>query len=1493
MISSQELNCILPPYQYTSITQLSVTVTLNSIETYGDLTLTLYPEIYITSISPNKASEYTEDLFIYVNTEGKFIDGVNLNCFIGEYKALVTIYESPTQIKCLVPKLKSGVYPIIVTNNGFNIVKSEEITLTISSLPVVVWIQPEIISKASSLILVGGFNFHSGVDYKCFFEPHDPDTVITEDFITPGIYISKEVIICHTPNFHSVQDLSSFSVRVANFNNEWSVKGPILTIRQSNPLGKHFFHNEVSDCPKGTYCGSLDALAPRLCPAGYYQSYLGQKNCTICPLGYICPFVGMSEPYKCPGSHVCDEPGLSWPRKNCPSGHFCYPGTLSDFAVGVNNLDPVPCEAGTYCLERSITGVVLRNTPQAANVCKRGFVCPRGSGEATGIGACPTGFYCPTSSHAGIPCPPRYYCPNYGTVTPLICPAGTFNAEFGQRNCSKCPMGYICPISGMLTPMKCPRGYICNKEGLVHADEVCTGGYICTGGVKSGSVDKLCSIIRNLDTVKTDCEYGVIVTGSDVDIVIEFDESFRNTVYLCCWNTSAMAKMVRDVGIYFGEDNKTSPAPPFTRYSSYFLDSNIDGIKVIKWITGNLKLSDYGFYIPEVNARKIRFVFWSMHRNPKQLICPGGKFCLPGTTTEGNQSALSLVPRDCPAGTYCREGSSSAIGSGYCPVGFYCPSASEIPIETQPGYFTPRPGAVEPKRCRIGHYTMRAQSTSCLKCPAGYECRTTGTLWPNICKRGTYRSVGVSDVCHQCPEGTWMPLRGSDSILQCFNCPPGMICSKPRSPSLSTAALCTDGYICGDRSTNNNMIACPEGFYCPKGTTPSSYYNNMCPAGFYCPQGTANSSKYFNVCPQGYFCPNGSYFYEEFINTNTKTAQCFTKCPDGTGLSGTEGKQNLLECAIESSYTLLNTEISNRRILQAETITTESDTSQLSLYEIEYALWNYKRSNGEIRSTYINSINTKRNYLRLWNPIDFSISQPPNQFHESTIKESDTLLHIGIFTTTEMSLILVTMDLRHLYINNSRFVYGYDWGISITINDITENNDAIRPVLLPEILLNENTTKASEINLAIQSYAELKIRIDILLYSGYLLSHKLLFANTTSIYTAQGNRTLYGRHETFAIVLDNSLSIALPMNLLIIDSYSNYPKYQVNYAYNSNETVRHKGVSGRTVFVPSSLYWRKSQQVSLPYLPYFSNCQGYGEAIHLWQLFELSSACNLVPYNEIVPISQYSFGSYPHADTCRDIIINCIYDEIFVDMQPDPRWFEVEGGTVLMYVSKDPLSAKALASGRLADTKLIPVTIASTQAGGRVVPAIVHLKFMYFQKDKDTKSLVKVTIEFNQYQSLNDEEYTGITPVNYKLIIDYLPMSHKELMISFALDIQFYIILYILVGFAAVVIVAIFTLYHRLTTNATEVPQFKFFSYLKFNIAPAIGIPMALLPIAIVIIVIKIVISGHLATVDIGTGKCDSADLSSCKTTILDNIPVCLLLLYSKIMMIRVLITVL
>ncbi len=62
--------------------------------------------------------------------------------------------------------------------------------------------------------------------------------------------------------------------------------------------------------------------------------------------------------------------------------------------------------------------------------------------------------------------------------------------------------------------------------------------------------------------------------------------------------------------------------------------------------------------------------------------------------------------------------------------------------------------------------------------------------------------------------------------------------------------------------------------------------------------------------------------------------------------------------------------------------------------------------------------------------------------------------------------------------------------------------------------------------------------------------------------------------------------------------------------------------------------------ITVPYIPFVSNCDGYGRHTSLARLLETHSECTRVPYELTHPIKQWiSVGGIPHADECGNIVM--------------------------------------------------------------------------------------------------------------------------------------------------------------------------------------------------------------------------------------------------------------
>lgn len=81
--------------------------------------------------------------------------------------------------------------------------------------------------------------------------------------------------------------------------------------------------------------------------------------------------------------------------------------------------------------------------------------------------------------------------------------------------------------------------------------------------------------------------------------------------------------------------------------------------------------------------------------------------------------------------------------------------------------------------------------------------------------------------------------------------------------------------------------------------------------------------------------------------------------------------------------------------------------------------------------------------------------------------------------------------------------------------------------------------------------------------------------------------------------------------------------------------------------VYDSTYWDSNGLTAnvMPWLPFFSNCEGYDSHLVLYDLLEYNPECVLPAYEDIRVVNPIpSTGLSPHADLCQPRL-RCLYDE--------------------------------------------------------------------------------------------------------------------------------------------------------------------------------------------------------------------------------------------------------
>jgi len=236
--------------------------------------------------------------------------------------------------------------------------------------------------------------------------------------------------------------------------------------------------NVYGNCSSGFM--SINPYQCNVVPAGYFCG-----NCVvplICPTGNYCPS-NSYEPIPCIASY---NPNIGSKTidscLSCPEGNFCPSGSTS----------PILCNQGTYC-PVNVSNQILcpqgtYNQNFGSKTINDCLPCPDGTfGQQEGSTStknclpCSLGNYCPQRSPAPIACPTNYYCPT--TSIKIACSIGTYydgTSAISESSCRKCIPGFYCLGNGA-SAIPCPPGTYTSNTGSGQC-EICPGGYVCSFG---------------------------------------------------------------------------------------------------------------------------------------------------------------------------------------------------------------------------------------------------------------------------------------------------------------------------------------------------------------------------------------------------------------------------------------------------------------------------------------------------------------------------------------------------------------------------------------------------------------------------------------------------------------------------------------------------------------------------------------------------------------------------------------------------------------------------------------------------------------------------------------------------------------------------------------------------------------------------------------------------------------------------------------------------
>lgn len=672
--------------------------------------------------------------------------------------------------------------------------------------------------------------------------------------------------------------------------------------------------------PPGFYYNAFSntiALTP--CPLGTYNNKTGGasvSDCYPCPPGYVCGSIGQSDPYvtpcapgyycpvgtnfltqiPCPGGTY--NPNISGTDINsclpCTSGNYCPPGssqslpcTPGSYCTGGNTV-PTACIAGTYS--------AIFGASSAANctLCTAGNYCPSGS---TATVSCPVGTFsnmtgltdvsqcqaCTAGSTCGSigltspsgSCAQGYYCPVGTSLTNQYpCPGGTYTDLTNLTNaasCTICPKGFSCPqgTGGISNPpLPCAPGFYCPLGTTVSTQFPCNPGTYSPFSNLTAANECLPCPAGNY------CSGGWSAIGSPTDGV-----GACAAGHACPQNSSVPTQNACPAGTYSPFTNLTSITEclpctlgNFCRFPGTITPTpcNAGSFQNSTGATSCI-ISPEGFQatVGSVNPIPCSPGFFSRTNQGVCTPCTTGFYCPNIGTTFTAMTKLYA----CSSGFFCATGKASApiTPDDLCPLGYYCPSATDQPILCNPGTYANVTGLSECIACPPGLYCIAGASNPTGPCDVGHFCSVNSSgPRQNACPGGTYnpfaQKSSLTD-CLSCGNGTFCPP-GSFTQTPCPQgnyCPSGSSSPTPCSigtfgnrtnlASLTECTPCSPGKFCDTRGLIAPTGLCDPGYYCTGGSPLSSPGSNPTEEAPW----VALLGNYGSICPPGGYCPAGAY----------------------------------------------------------------------------------------------------------------------------------------------------------------------------------------------------------------------------------------------------------------------------------------------------------------------------------------------------------------------------------------------------------------------------------------------------------------------------------------------------------------------------------------------------------------------------------------------------------------------------------------------------------
>jgi len=998
---------------------------------------------------------------------------------------------------------------------------------------------------------------------------------------------------------------------------------------------------------------------------------------------------------------------------------------------------------------------------RAPQQCKAGTYCDARAGSSAGTGLCPPGKYCPPGAGDPAEAPEGVFVDGSGSVRGVECFPGQFAPFTNTPTCYPCPAGASCPDFGTTTPFICPPGTF-REPSLGEGSSSTISCEPCPAGTWS---------------------------------------PWRGTP----------------------DFSSCEPCP--------------EG-RVCVVGTGNVS---------------------------EGIICPEGHICGSGTTPEQqtaircydgffcrNSTTPDSVYRDlCPAGFYCAEATTFINRYKFrCPLGFYCPEGTgaradlkrpllqgSVCVEKQEFYLTQK----------VAQYCLRQIMRNNFEFVALEQLRLARANLPLIDKKEQteIQSSWMEDYdLGYCQEdaimAVWRKFKGHD--LQVGQEREGILAmiSAIQDVEFFKSSLLVKLLKSAEQYTNKcsqySPLLSDQTFPSRQCPPDAVNCNNVTQLECLC---TATSAAAMLDCF------GGDYPAVECVDSS-EDATCLDLSTDMRREGGEIDDFDLM--AGNYLYYVQESlkEEMQARYAEGESTMTRCPFGTMTPSDGEVDLRQCEKRSSPTVSYLLESLDM---IVQRINPVDTAAS--PKKWVKSA---GDPEINEGefrpVYAATAGSVTLITFDVRHL---PQETVYGKHWRIKFYVGSeldplysdpiechalvaarTPEKRDldvkiaksrGCAEISLPPAFEQEGNERGAGglangvFTFLLHPIVDIEWRVEVQIVDGVYQPDAFMLLSSALVEYAEPARAEVDTKKAFAIMLNSDLQIELPANMplksfeeganqqILTQVFLNWLPLEMkleNYMRPLFSAVG--GGELEYVFEDKSQYWADSTEIFLPYLPYFSNCRGFGRTIPLWAITEQNGGCQWAPVGG--EIGLLSLGSQAMGDSCSFTQVDCILDEVPSVRLSNPRWFEAATGTRLFDVTKDAsLPAKLNNWGDDPVPVTEPVYLQRGIPESGALPQKVTIAFQYWQQGPRKKMLASGRAWYSEFITPDVAVQSGRAPFEYKLSVLYYPMTHFEVMVYFAFPMEFYVGFYLCMGVLSVAMVLVLWGYHRFMCRLSYPPR--------------------------------------------------------------------------------------